>query len=75
VTTEEFIARCDWRAVRADMLEKRAECDMRIAQIDAEIRTGSSQSKRLRQQEELATTQANITAFDGFLAILDARGL
>jgi hypothetical protein len=73
--TEELIAGCNWTAVRASVVEHRAEVELRIAQIDAEIRTGSSQSKRLRQQEELASWQENLDVIDHFLGVLDARGL
>jgi hypothetical protein len=80
MTREEFIARADWAWVRAGALEHRQTCEMRIAQVDAEVRA-QCRPPRLREQEELAAMQENIQAagelivvVDQVLALLDRQG-
>jgi hypothetical protein len=75
MTREEFIAGADWAWVRAGVAEHRADCEMRIAQVTAEIRATAGSGSRLRQQEELARMQANIDAADHLLATLDRQGV
>jgi hypothetical protein len=74
VTREELLAGCDWAAVRRDVAEHRADCEVRIAQANAEIRAGRGGS-RLRQQEELARLQGNIDAVDHLLVVLERQGV
>jgi hypothetical protein len=74
MTREEFIAGCDWRAVRADVLEHRAECELRIAQEYAELRASGGRVV-LRFQERVAQLQDNVEAADELLAVLDREGV
>jgi hypothetical protein len=74
MTREEFIARADWAWVRAGVLESRAETEMRIAQVTAEIRA-QCRPPRLREQEELAAMQAGLETIDWFLERMDRNGL
>jgi hypothetical protein len=73
MTREEFIAGCDWRVVRADLAEHREQCEMRIAQVTAEMRVAGR--PKLRDQEELARMQANLDAVDDLLATLAREGV
>jgi hypothetical protein len=74
MTSAEFRARCDWAAVRADVAEHRAECEMAVAQTTAEIRA-ACRPPRLREQEELASLQHAIDVDGWFLGVLDRQGL
>lgn len=72
--TATFIERCDWAAVRADVVEHRAQVELQIAQINAEIRAANRPPK-LREQEELASWRQYLDTAAAFLGVLDARGL
>jgi hypothetical protein len=74
VNAAELRARCDWQAVRADVAEHRAECEMAISQTTAEIRA-ACRPPRLREQEQLASLQRTIDTQTAFLQMLDREGL
>jgi hypothetical protein len=74
VTREEFLARCDWAAVRRDVLEHRADVEVRIAQQYAELRASGGRVV-VEFQERVARLQAGIDAVDELLATLDRAGV
>ena len=74
MTREEFIAGCDWAWVRAGVAEHRTECEMRIAQVTAEVR-GACRPPKLREQELLAALQDDIDAATHLLQVLDREGV
>ena len=69
MTTEEFIAAVNWPAVVGGMREKRAECDMAIAQHVAEVRA-AGRPERLEDKETLAGLQSSADLLDAFIAYL-----
>lgn len=71
MTREEFLERVDWPAVRADVLEHRAQLETRISQRRAELRA-ATMPVQLADQEQFAAWQDNIDACDELLAVIDA---
>ena len=59
--------RVDWAAVRKDVLAHRVECEVFVAQIDAEIRA-ACRPPTLREQERRAAIGDNIDTCDELLA-------
>ena len=65
----EFVAAVDWSAVRADLVESRAELECAIAQRVAELRA-TAQPEQLADKERLAAWQANIDAIDDMAGLI-----
>jgi hypothetical protein len=70
MTREEFVAAVNWQLVAADMRETRAELEVRISQVDAEIRA-NVRERDAGTQSELARYQQNIDLLDWFIEQID----